>query len=192
MTQNLVKDKEFLREFFLCDSDYEIFLKELNENGKISRLVTKVNECERKKDYLNILKYKKQIEEEALRMVKQYVDRNKEIEEKINLSLMPLSEEDKQTLAEQSVSICMCCDIIESFCMKIDELLKPHSDIKLTQFLRLNEVLREAKIHLRWLQNETELRNYSSWGSACDFYIDSIPKRAAKLMKAADEKRGKK
>lgn len=188
---NIIKDKKELRKFFISDDDYEVFLKELQRNSKIMRLVDKVSESERSHDYCNIIKYKSQIEDEVLKMIQRYVDLNKERKEQIDISVMPLSEEEKQTLAEQTVSICMCCDMIESFCMRIDELLKPHSDIKLTQFLRLNDVLRETKSHIRWLQDETELRNYSSWGSACDFYIDSIPKRAAKLMKAADDKRRK-
>lgn len=190
--ENLINDKNELRKFFISDDDYDEFLKQVNRNNKIIRLAEKVSDSERSHNYFNIIKYKKQIEEEIVRMIKRYVERNKERQERIDLSVMTLSEEEKQTLSEQTISICMCCDMIESFCMKIEEIFSKHDDLKLIHFIGLKKLISESRNHLRWLQKETELRDYENWGDACDFYIDSIPKRAAKLMKSLDDRKRRK
>lgn len=191
MTAIQYNNMDALRTLFISDTDYEDFIGRLRTDKKIAALTAKVRECDSKMDFCGGMRIRKQIEDEARKMVERYIQSKTKLEEKVALSEMSMSEEDKNTLAEQSVSICMCCDFIESFCMNIDEIMKRYGDYELTQFLELNKLLKKVRGHLRWIQDETVLRDHASWGVACDFYIESIPKRARKLMKTADNRKKK-
>lgn len=184
-----LKNNNELRQFFFSDEDYTRFCERYKADKRVKKCVENVRAYERRGLYLQAMQERKKLEQITKEMVQSYIDANKDRKEQIDLCKLALSDEDREMLATDAVAICMCCDIVESFCMDIGEMLKRYGNYELVQFLGINKLLKEAREHLRWVQSDTDLRKYDSWGKACDFYIDSIPKRAKKLMKASDARK---
>lgn len=186
---NSIENNDELRKSFLTDEDYSEFCARYRSDKRVKKCVENETRYQRKGQFLQAMTERKKLEDIARDMIRAYIEQNAKNEEKIDLCKLTLSPEDKEKLAKNAVAICMCSDMIESFCMDIRDMLKKYGQYDLVQFLSIEKLLKEAQKNLRWVESDTDLRKFDSWGKACDFYIDSIPKKAQKLIDASDARK---
>lgn len=188
VTINIENNKE-LRAFFLSDDDYREFCAKFRADRRVRQFAGNVAWYEKRGKYLQAAQERKKMAGVAHEMINAYVKEHQEEKELIDVKTIKLSAEDKEKLAVNAVSICMCCDMVETFSDNIQQMLKKYGDYELVQFLHIEELLKSARSRLVWLEGETDLREFAGWCKACDFYIDSIPKKAQKLIDASDARK---
>ena len=87
----------------------------------------------------------------------------------ISLKASDLPEKDKDELLNRVMVLFMCCDIIESATMDMNDILKrTHKDVSITTFEDLRQTLSLAQEKLKYLQNTGDYMKDLVWAEKCD------------------------
>jgi hypothetical protein len=106
----------------------------------------------------------------------------------ISLKASNLPEKDKDELLNRVMVLFMCCDIIESATIDMNDILKRnHKDVSITTFEDLRQTLSLAKEKLKYLQNTGDYMQDLVWAEKCDNMYELMQSKAASIIRKRRE-----
>jgi hypothetical protein len=106
----------------------------------------------------------------------------------ISLKASDLPEKDKDELLNRVMVLFMCCDIIESATMDMNDILKrTHKDASITTFEDLRQTLSLAKEKLKYLQDKGDYMEDLVWADKCDNMYELMQSKAASIIRKRRE-----
>lgn len=126
-----------------------------------------------------------------LHIIRRFKEENLKRAEKVQVASLSLTPEENEKMAKLCVSIAICADLVESYSMDIDSIIKRHEpETNFMTFQPFRDCLSKARETLKWLRENTDLYQYESWGNHCDDLQDMVKNKAGKLLRqSVDRKR---
>lgn len=157
-------------------------------NRDVMLLRTAQQEAQRVGNFQKALNIAQQIDNLWVICLDNYM-RNMEAQGKqISLKASDLPEKDKDELLNRVMVLFMCCDIIESATMDMNDILKrTHKDASITTFEDLRQTLSLAKEKLKYLQNTGDYMKDLVWADNCDNMYDMMKSKAASIVRKRRE-----
>ena len=108
----------------------------------------------------------------------------------ISLKASDLPEKDKDELFNRVMVLFMCCDIIESATIDMNDILcRTEKDASITTFEDLRQILSLAKEKLKYLQTTGDYMKDLVWADNCDNMYDMMKSKAASVIRKRRESR---
>lgn len=102
----------------------------------------------------------------------------------ISLKASNLPERDKDELLNRVMVLFMCCDIIESATMDMNDILsRTEKDASITTFEDLRQMLLLAREKLKYLQDNGDYMKDLVWADKCDNMYELIKSKAASIIR---------
>lgn len=106
----------------------------------------------------------------------------------ISLKASDLPEKDKDELFNRVMVLFMCCDIIESATIDMNDILRrTEKDASITTFEDLRQILSLAKEKLKYLQETGDYMKDLVWADNCDNMYDMMRSKAASIIRKRRE-----
>ena len=106
----------------------------------------------------------------------------------ISLKESNLPEKDKDELLNRVMVLFMCCDIIESATIDMNDILRrTEKDASITTFEDLRQILSLAKEKLKYLQETGDYMKDLVWADNCDNMYDMMRSKAASIIRKRRE-----
>lgn len=134
--------------------------------------------------YVESMQLKKKIKD-LLELCKQkYVEEYNNSKTTLALSSAGLPKEDLEKITTLIMTLFMCCDLIESCQMDIQETLH-HTDasMQFEMFLGIRDIAKEVKKKIQYLYSETSYMSSTIWGDVCDDMYEMIQNKAKKIIR---------
>lgn len=117
------------------------------------------------------------------RVLMSYVDDANNEADNINLESIGLSLEQMERINTLVITMFMCCDIIDSIIMDVNDVIKKKDDtLQFEQFDEVKELAKMVKGKLSILKKETSFLNSSKWGDIVDNMYDMMQSKARKII----------
>lgn len=105
-----------------------------------------------------------------------------------DLRMSNIPDGDKDEMVRLVMVLFMCCDIIESATIDLNDVLrKTHKDASITMFDDLKQTLSLAKEKLKYLQTNGDYMEDLVWADNCDNMYDMIKSKAASIIRKRKE-----
>ena len=115
------------------------------------------------------------------RVLMGYVDDANNDADNINIEAIGLSQEQMERINTLVIAMFMCCDIIDSIIMDVNDVIKMKDDtLQFEQFDEVKELAKMVKGKLSILQKETSFLNSSKWGDIVDNMYDMMQQYSVK------------
>ena len=102
----------------------------------------------------------------------------------ISLKASGLPEEDRDELLNRVMVLFMCCDIIESATMDMNDILRrTRKDASITTFEDLRQTLALAKDKLKYLQDTGDYMQDLVWADNCDNMYEMMKNKAGSIIR---------
>ena len=102
----------------------------------------------------------------------------------ISLKASDLPEKDKDELFNRVMVLFMCCDMIESATIDMNDILRrTEKDASITTFEDLRQILSLAKEKLKYLQDTGDYMKDLVWADNCDNMYDMMKSKAASIIR---------
>jgi hypothetical protein len=102
----------------------------------------------------------------------------------ISLKASGLPEKDKDELMNRIMVLFMCCDIIESATMDMNDILRrTRKDASITTFEDLRQTLALAKEKLKYLQESGDYMEGLVWADNCDNMYEMMKNKAGSIIR---------
>lgn len=109
--------------------------------------------------------------------------------ERMDMYTLSLPDEVKERIIVLGIAIFMCCDMIESAVMDIDDILaKYEDDMHLEMFNDLIKLKELAKGKIEFLSKNSDYMKDFVWGDRCDDMYEMLRNKAAFLVRKQKEK----
>ena len=106
----------------------------------------------------------------------------------ISLSTAGIPEKDKDELLNHVMVLFMCCDIIESATIDMNDILRrTEKDASITTFEDLRQILSLAKEKLKYLQDTGDYMKDLVWADNCDNMYEMMISKAASIIRKRRE-----
>lgn len=120
-------------------------------------------------NYVEVSRFSRLIEEVETRTINQYLSQYKEQAERMDNLMTDMSQEDRENMNIYTNSIIFLCDIIETLSIESDEILKKyHPDYNLEMFNKISQVGKEAKAHVKFMSDNTDMVYQISFADGAD------------------------
>lgn len=175
-----------------CGGDEQLLLqiqRELVNELPIKSLLIQENNLKKAHMLVQANQVHQQYLQAVLGVIKAWKKDNLKKANKVKLAHVGFGQEERSKIALLCVSIAMCADFVETYSMDIDEILKKYEpETNFLTFQPFRECLKGARETLEWLNQNTDLYKYESWGNECDDLIKMIQSKARKLIKKSNER----
>jgi hypothetical protein len=102
----------------------------------------------------------------------------------IDLKYADMPDEDKDELMNRVMVLFMCCDIIETATMDMNDILRrTEKDASITTFEDLRQTLSLAKEKLKYLQDKGDYMKDLVWADSCDNMYDMMRSKAMSIIR---------
>ena len=99
-----------------------------------------------------------------------------------------LPRDDKDEMMEKIMVLFMCCDIIESSTIDLNDILhRTHSDVNITTFDDLKQALTMARDKLKYLQETGDYMQDLVWSDKCDNMYELMQSKAKSIIRKRKE-----
>ena len=106
----------------------------------------------------------------------------------ISLKASNLPEQDKDELLNRVMVLFMCCDIVESATIDMNDILRrTEKDASITTFEDLRQILSLAKEKLKYLQDTGDYMKDLVWADNCDNMYEMMINKAASIIRKRRE-----
>lgn len=100
-----------------------------------------------------------------------------------------LPQEDKEKMLEQLLTLFMCCDIIESSIIGVNDVLhKTKKDLNISAFDDISQAMQMAQEKLKYLSKNGDYMSDSTWGNQCDNMYEMMQNKAKAIIRKRKEK----
>jgi hypothetical protein len=159
-------------------------------NKDVMLLRTAQQEAQMVGNYQKALHIAKQIDNLWTICLDNYMRKMEAQGKQISLKASDLPEKDKDELFNRVMVLFMCCDIIESATIDMNDILrKTEKDASITTFEDLRQTLSLAKEKLKYLQNTGDYMKDLVWADNCDNMYDMMKSKAASIIRKRRESR---
>ena len=157
-------------------------------NKDVMLLRTAQQNAQMQGNFQKALNIAKQLEELWVICLDNYMRKMESEGKQISLKASDLPEKDKDELFNRIMVLFMCCDIIESATIDMNDILRrTKKDASITTFEDLRQVLSLAKEKLKYLQDTGDYMKDLVWGYTCDNMYDMIKSKAASIIRKRRE-----
>ena len=131
----------------------------------------------------------KTINELYERVVYSYLKEAEETADRVDLNDLPMTDEDKDAALSYAIVMFMCCDIIESAIMDInDKFRKYDKDLSFEMFNDIRQLSAMVKEKLKWLQKNSGYMKDLAWANQCDNMYGLMQNKAKSIMRKRKSK----
>lgn len=171
----------------------ESVMKEINDllNSDKDLIAMKVKKAEliRKRRIVQAIELSKKIESIEKEIVSKWLLSCEKEVVQMDTLLLNMPDEDKHRMNVYITGIIMMCDLVETFQMDADSLLKKYyPDCSIVMFDKFKDVANEAREQVRFMGRVTELRYQEKFGDNADNLnklvynkVDSFVKKMGRL-----------
>lgn len=159
-----------------------------DSNKDVVLLRTAQQEAQRVGNYQKALHIAQQIDSLWTICLDNYMRKMEAQGKQISLKASDLPEKDKDELFNRVMVLFMCCDIIESATVDMNDILRrTEKDASITTFEDLRQTLSLAKEKLKYLQNTGDYMQDLVWADNCDNMYDMMRSKAASIIRKRRE-----
>ena len=153
-------------------------------NKDVMLLRTAQQEAQRVGNFRKALNIAQQIDELWTICLDNYMRKIEAQGKQISLKASNLPEKDKDELLNRVMVLFMCCDIIESATIDMNDILRrTEKDASITTFEDLRQTLSLAKEKLKYLQDTGDYMQDLVWADSCDNMYDMMKSKAASIIR---------
>lgn len=155
-----------------------------DSNKDVMLLRTAQQEAQRVGNFQKAMHIAQQLEGLWVICLDNYKRKMEEDGKRFNLTASDIPDKDKDELFNRVMVLFMCCDIIESATLDMNDILKrTKKDASIVAFDDLRQTLSLAKEKLKLLQQTGDYMQDAVWGDTCDNMYDMIKSKAASIIR---------
>lgn len=165
-----MKKKEHLTINDLTPEVVESMREEIRASKEYQSLLIKKNNLLKQCRYMEAMNLSRTMEEVETLAIKEYLRHYEGEVRKVNELTASMTEEDKEMMSAYGNSLVMLADVMETMCIECNQLIqKYHPSFRIEMFDKLTELGKEAKKHVRMLDDYSTDDFYTSaYGDATD------------------------
>lgn len=157
-------------------------------NRDVRLLRTAQQNAQRAGDFKRALKIAQDIDNLWTICLDNYMKKAEEEVGTFDTQSSDLPQEDKDRMMEKLLVLFMCCDIIESSTLDLNDTLhRTKPDMNITTFSDLQQSLDLAKQKLKYLQDTGDYMNDLVWADSCDNMYDMMCSKAKSIIRKRKE-----
>jgi hypothetical protein len=157
-------------------------------NKDVMLLRTAQQNAQREGNFQKAMYVAQQIEELWTICLDNYLRKMEAEGKQISLKASDLPEKDKDELFNRVMVLFMCCDIIESATIDMNDILRrTEKDASITTFEDLRQIMSLAKEKLKYLQETGDYMKDLVWADNCDNMYDMMISKAASVIRKRRE-----
>lgn len=157
-------------------------------NKDVMLLRTAQQEAQRVGNFQKALNIAQQIDNLWTICLDNYMRKMEAQGKQISLKASDLPEKDKDELFNRVMVLFMCCDMIESATIDMNDILRrTEKDASITTFEDLRQILSLAKEKLKYLQDTGDYMKDLVWADNCDNMYDMMKSKAASIIRKRRE-----
>lgn len=155
------------------------------ESNKDVRLLrTAQQQAQRVGDFKKALNIAEQIDMLWTICLNSYIEKAESEVKTIDTESSDIPQEDKDEMSEKLMVLFMCCDIIESATIDMNDILhRTKPDISITSFADLQQALSLAKDKLKYLQDKGDYMKDLVWAEKCDNMYELMKSKARSIIR---------
>lgn len=159
------------------------------ESDKNVRLLrTAQQEAQRTGDFRKALKIAQDIDNLWTICLDDYLQQAEKEVGTIDTESSDIPRKDKDEMMEKIMVLFMCCDIIESSTIDLNDILhRSHPDVDITTFNDLKQALTMAREKLKYLQETGDYMKDLVWAEKCDNMYDLMQSKAKSIIRKRKE-----
>lgn len=181
--------REKIEALFNADAEaYRAFREQFEQNPKVKLLRKRVQTLYKAHKFVQAMEGERTLRDIEYKAAQGLLATAKPKTEKVRLTDVGLTDKERNEVADLRISLDMLSDCIESIVMRINEILRGHDNgLEFEDYKPTVELLREAKRHLSWINDNTDYRKFETWGAECDKLLRSVQNKV-KAMKRGTQK----
>lgn len=130
----------------------------INEDKQMVALKQKKNELIKGRRFIESMKLSQMMKDIENRVINQYLSEYEGQAERMDSLIKDMTEEDREDMNTYTNSIISLADMMETFVMEINQLLKKyHPDYRLEMFDKLTQLGKEAKGQVKFMSEATDM-----------------------------------
>ena len=159
------------------------------ESDKDVRLLrTAQQQAQRTGDFRKALKIAQDIDNLWTICLDDYLQQAEKEVGTIDTESSDIPRKDKDEMMEKIMVLFMCCDIIESSTIDLNDILhRSHPDVDITTFNDLKQALTMAREKLKYLQETGDYMKDLVWAEKCDNMYDLMQSKAKSIIRKRKE-----
>ena len=159
------------------------------ESDKNVRLLrTAQQQAQRTGDFRKALKIAQDIDNLWTICLDDYLQQAEKEVGTIDTESSDIPRKDKDEMMEKIMVLFMCCDIIESSTIDLNDILhRSHPDVDITTFNDLKQALTMAREKLKYLQETGDYMQDLVWAEKCDNMYDLMQSKAKSIIRKRKE-----
>lgn len=143
--------------------------KGIREEPQMQVLLQKKSQALKAYNYVEVSRLAKLIKEVETRVINDYLANYKGQSERMDTLMADMSDEDRENMNIYTNAIIFLCDMIEILSSDSDQILKKyHSDYNIEMFNRIIQVGEEAKNHIKFMSENTDMIYQVSFANGAD------------------------
>lgn len=167
---------------------YQKIQLRFESDRNVRLLRTAQQDAQRMGDFKKALRIAKDVENLWTICLENYIQKAEREVGTIDTESADIPREDKDEMMEKIMVLFMCCDIIESSILDLNDVLhRTHSDINITTFNDLHQALDLAKQKLQYLQKTGDYMKDLVWADSCDKMYDMMQSKAKRIIRKRKE-----
>ena len=157
-------------------------------DNNVRLLRTAQQNAQRKGDYNRALTIAQNIDNLWTICLDNYIRKAESQVQSIDTKTMNMPEKDREGMMERLIVLFMCCDIIESALVDVNDILhKYYADVNITTFDDLRQTLDLSKSKLKYLQETGDYMKDLAWGDKCDNMYELMRNKARSIARKRKE-----
>lgn len=157
-------------------------------NKDVRLLRTAQQDAQRKGDYGKALSIAKDIQNLWTICLDSYIKKAENEANTFDTDSSDIPRKDKDEMIERLMVLFMCCDIIESATVDVNDILhRTHRDTNIVTFVDLQQTLKLAKEKLKYLQETGDYMKDLVWADKCDNMYDLMLSKAKSIIRKRKE-----
>lgn len=137
-----------------------------------------------RRDYIEAIKLKNDIEEVKQQVLKLCFERQQKEFVKLEEIMRGMDAEDVATIVEFSNAIAMCCDMIEGLVMDMQEVCKKYEQgMEIVSYSKITDIGEVVKDQLRLLNSNTDWHYLGKFGDTSDDMRKMLLNKVKKMLR---------
>lgn len=159
-----------------------------DSNKDVRLLRTAQQEAQRRGDFTKALQIAQDIDNLWTICLDNYMQKAENEVKVIDTDSSDLPRKDKDEMMEKLMVLFMCCDMIESAIIDVNDILhRTKPDINITTFSDIHQVLKLAKQKLKYLQETGDYMKDLVWADNCDNMYEMCQSKAKSIIRKRKE-----
>lgn len=163
--------------------------KAIHEEPQMQALQQKKLQALRRSDYVEAARLAKFIKEIETRVINDYLYRYKGQTQRMDTLMDDMSDEDRENMNIYTNAIIFLCDMIETLSLESNQILqKYHPDYNLEMFDKLIQVGKEARNHVKFMSENTDMIYQVSFADGADDISELLMNKVKAFIKKLRQK----